>query len=185
MSLDRLTSEQLDALGRMSKKIHDEYRNLGFAGLTVDPIRFLAFRKQTNNDRFTELVVSDAGVFFMDTARRIKFKFDQGYFFTYHDGLHLVDEEKINNMDGPVIVLDNLLEFWKRSGTGLCLVADHLNNCNFLLPEQKAELDRVQRLYSKEEFVINPMLQKKHKEILTRPKDVPTRPAVGIMDLED
>jgi hypothetical protein len=74
--------------------------------------------------------------------------------------------------------LDNLLEFWKRPGTGLCLVADHLNKCNFLLPEQKTELDRVQRLYSKEEFVINPMLQKKFK-------DVPTRPAVGIMDLED
>ncbi len=178
MSFDRLTSEQLDALGRMSKKIHDEYRTLGFAGLTVDPVRFLAFRKQTNNDRFTELVVSDAGIFFMDTARRIKFKFDANYFFVYHDGLHLVDEEKVKKSEEPLIVLDNLLEFWNRRGTGLCLVADHLNNCNFLFPEQKAELERVQRLYSKEEFVINPMLQRKIK-------DIPARPGVGIMDLED
>ena len=178
MSFNQLTSEQLDALGRMSKKIHDEYRNLGFTGLTLDPVRFLAFRKQTNNDRFTELVVSDAGVFFMDTARRIKFKFNQNYFFVYHDGLHQVDEEKIKNSGGPIVVLDNLLEFWNRQGTGLCLVADHLNKCNYLLPEQKTELERVQRLYSKEEFVINPMLHKKVKEISSSS-------SVGILDLED
>jgi hypothetical protein len=178
MSLDHLTPEQLDALGRMSKKIHDEYRNLGFAGFTLDPARFLAFRKQTNNDRFTELVVSDAGVFFMDTARKIKFKFHHNYFFVYHDGLHQVDEEKIKNGDGPIILLDNLLEFWNRPGTGLCLVADHLNHCDYLFPDQKAELKRIQHLYSKDQFVINPMLQKKSKE-------TSQKPAVAVFNLED
>lgn len=175
--LERFTSEQLDALGRMSKKIHDEYRNLGFTGLTLDPVRFLAFRKQTNNDRFTELVVSDAGVFFFDPARKIKFKFDPGYFLVYHDGLHAVEEQKIKESDNPMIVLENLLELWKKPGTGFCLVADHLNGCQYLLPEQKVELERVQRLYNKDEFVINPMLQKKSK-------DTPARPAAGILDLE-
>lgn len=43
MALDHMTPEQVDALGRMNKKIYDEYRNLGFAGITVDPVRFLAF----------------------------------------------------------------------------------------------------------------------------------------------
>ena len=178
MSLDQMSPEKLDALGRMSKKIHDEYRNLGFAGLTLDPIRFLTFRKQTNNDRFTELVVSDAGVFFMDPARKIKFKFNPNYFLVYHEGLHMVDEEKINNTQVPLVLLDNLLEFWNRKGIGLCLVADHLNKCNYLLADQRAELDRVQRLYGQGELIINPMLQKKVKE--TSPNS-----AVGILDLED
>ncbi len=164
MALDHMTPEQVDALGRMNKKIYDEYRNLGFAGITVDPVRFLAFRKQTNNDRFIELVVSDAGVFFLDTARKIKYKFDPGYLFIYHDGLHPVEEERIKNAEGPVVILENLLEFWKRQGTGLCLVADHLNNCNFLSENQKTELARIQKLYSGDGFVINPMLQKKTKE---------------------
>ena len=165
MALEHMSPEQVDALGRMNKKIYDEYRNLGFAGIAVDPVRFLSFRKQTQNDRFTELVVSDAGVFFMDIARKIKYKFDPNYFFVYHDGLHPVEEEKINSMEGPVIVLENLLEFWKKQGTGFCLVADHLNNCNFLSENQQADLKRVQKLYSGESFVINPMLQRKIKDL--------------------
>jgi len=164
MPLDRMSSEQIDALGQMNKKIHDEYRNLGFAGIAVDPVRFLTFRKQTHNDRFTELVVSDAGVFFMDTARRVKYKFDPNYFFVYHEGLHPVEEEKIKDMKGPVLVLENLLEFWSRPGTGLVLVADHLNNCSFLNEAQKIELARIQKLYAGESLKINPMLQRKIKE---------------------
>jgi len=178
MALDRLSPEQLNALGSMSREIHDEYRNLGFAGFSPDPIRYLAFRTQTKNFLQTKLVVSDAGVFFLDPARKIKYKFHQGYFFVYHEGFHQVDEQKIKEAEGPVILLDNLLEFWKRQGTGLCLVADHLNHCDYLFPEQKAELERVQRLYNKDEFVINPMLQKKSKEN-------PAGQAVGVFDLED
>jgi hypothetical protein len=177
MALDHMSPEQVDALGRMNKKIYDEYRNLGFAGITVDPVRFLSFRKQTNNDRFIELVVSDAGVFFMDTARKVKYKFDPNYFFVYHDGLHAVEEEKIKNMEGPVVVLENLLEFWKKQGTGFCLVADHLNNCSFLSENQKTELVRTQKLYSGESFIINPMLQKKIRE---KPSS-----AVQVVSLDD
>ncbi|HEY5040021.1 MAG TPA: hypothetical protein VIJ93_13215 [bacterium] len=164
MELKPSNSEQADAFSQMSRKIYDEYRNLKFAGIAVDPSHFLAFRKQTNNDHFTELVVSDAGVFFMDLSRKIKFKFDRACFFVYHDGLHSTEEEKIRNTDSPIIVLDNLLEFWKRPGMGFCLVADHLNGCHYLLPEQKAELDRVQHIYSKDEFIINQMLHKKKRE---------------------
>lgn len=75
-----------------------------------------------------------------------------------------MEEERIKNAEGPVVILENLLEFWKRQGTGLCLVADHLNNCNFLSENQKTELARIQKLYSGDGFVINPMLQKKTKE---------------------
>jgi len=178
MTLERLTPEQLNALGSMSKEIHDEYRNLGFAGFSPDPIRYLAFRQQTKNYLQTKLIVSDAGVFFMDPSRKIKYKFNPGYFFVYHDGFDQSDQQKIKETKGPLILLDNLLEFWNRQGTGLCLVADHLNHCDYLFPEQKAELARIQRLYSKEEFVINPMLQKKSK-------DTPHQSAVGIFDLED
>jgi hypothetical protein len=161
MTLEHLTAEQLDALGRMSKQVYDEYRGLGFAGTRVDPARFLLFRQQTNNFKFTSLVVSDAGVFFMDPVRKIKFKFDPGYFFIYHDGLHAVDEEKIKNAQDPIILLDNLLEFWKRPGMGLCLVADHLNGCNYLSAEQKEQMGKVQHLYSQDKFVIHHMLHKK------------------------
>ncbi|HUO56924.1 MAG TPA: hypothetical protein VMV05_01990 [bacterium] len=178
MKPDHMTPEQVAALGKMNKKVHDEYRNLGYAGVSLDPARFLAFRQQTRNDRFTELVVSDAGVFFMDSARRVKFKFHRDYFLVYHEGFHLVDEEKIRKNDGPVVILDNLLELWNRPGTGLCLVADHLNNCDYLMPEQKKELDRVQALYDKQRLVINPMLQKKAKE-------EPQLTSVSVLDLED
>ena len=177
MALEHLTSDQVDALGRMNKKIYDEYRNLGFAGVPVDPIRFLAFRQQTYNHRFTELVVSDAGVFFLDPARRIKYKFDRDYLFVYHDGLHSIDEERIKTTEGPVILLENLLEFWKKPGTGLCLVADHLNQCQYLSETQKAELDRVQKLYTGEALVIRQMLQKKKKEAESS--------SVKILSLED
>jgi hypothetical protein len=67
-------------------------------------------------------------------------------------------------MEGPVLVLENLLEFWKRQATGICLVADHLNKLEFLNPAQKTELDRVQRIYGSQSLVINPMLQRKVKE---------------------
>ncbi len=177
MPLDHMTPEQVDALGRMNKKIYFEYKNLGFAGITPDPIRFLAFRKQTNNDQFLELVVSDSGIYYLDTTRKIKYKFNPGYFFVYHDGLHRVDEEKIRNSGGPLVLLDNLLEFWNRSGIGLCLVMDHLNHCDYLLPEQKKEMQKIQNLYSKPDLVINPMLQKKEQE-----NQPPAQ--VGILDLE-
>ena len=178
MQPDRMTPEQVDALGKMNKKIYDEYRNLGYAGFSVDPIRFLTFRQQTRNDRFTELVVSDAGVFFMDTARRVKYRFHRDFFLVYHDGLHLVDEERIRKIEGPVVILDNLLEFWNRPGTGLCLVADHLNNCDYLLTEQKRELEKIQSLYNKDQLVINPMLQKKTREDSRQS-------SVSVLDLED
>jgi hypothetical protein len=164
MKLKHATPEQTDAFGRMSREVYDEYRNLKFAGVTIEPSRYLVFREQTKNYLHTKLVVSDAGVFFMDAARKIKFKFDRWYFFVYHDGLDAADEEKIRKNDSPITVLDNLLEFWNRPGTGLCLVADHLNGCQYLLPDQKEELDKVQRLYSQEGFVINPMLHKKKKD---------------------
>ncbi|HVZ80129.1 MAG TPA: hypothetical protein VHE12_04920 [bacterium] len=164
MQMDHMTPEQVDALGRMNKKIHDEFRNLGYSGLTLDPVRFLAFRTQTHNDRFTELVVSDAGVFFLDPVRKVKYRFHPDYFFVYHEGLHATEEQKLKGMEGPVLVLENLLEFWKRQGTGFCLVADHLNKLDFLGPAQRAELDRVQRIYSSQDLVINPMLQRKVRE---------------------
>lgn len=164
MLMEHMTPEQVDALGKMNKKIHDEYRNLGYAGITVDPVRYLAFRTHTRNDRFTELVVSDAGVFFLDPVRKIKYRYHPDYFFLYHDGLHPTEEKKIQEMEGPVLVLENLLEFWKRPGTGLCLVADHLNKLDFLSHAQRAELDRAQKLYGSEDLVINPMLQRKLKE---------------------
>lgn len=179
MELEPMKPEQIDALGRMNKKIYEEFRNLGYAGTTVDPVRFLAFRKQTHNDRFTELVVSDAGVFFMDTARRIKYKFHPDYFFVYHDGLHAVEEEKIKSMESPTLLLENLLEFWKKPGIGLCLVADHLNNCNFLSENQKAEMERSQKLYTGDSFIIRPMLHKKIKETGS------TTQSVRTLSLED
>lgn len=177
MPLEPMTPEQVDALGKMNKKVHDEYRNLGYAGIPLDPVRFLAFRLQTLNHKFTDLVVSDAGVFFHDPARKIKYRFHRDYFLVYHDGLHPVDEEKLKAMDGPVLVLENLLEFWNKPGTGLCLVADHLNQLSFLSEGQKAELERVQRLYDGKRFVINPMLQRKVKE--TTPE------GVKVVSLED
>ncbi|HJT25014.1 MAG TPA: hypothetical protein VJ873_10580 [bacterium] len=164
MALENMTSAQVDAIGRMSKQIYDEFRNLGYAGLSVDPNRFLAYRKQTNNDKFTQLVVSDAGVFFFDTARRIKYKFHPDYFLVYNEGLHAVDEEKLRNLQEPVVVLDNRLEFWKKPGIGFCLVADHLNHCQYLSEHQKAEMEKSQTLYKGDTFVIRPMLHKKIKE---------------------
>jgi hypothetical protein len=178
MPLDHMTPEQVDALGRMNKKIYNEYKNLGFTGLTLDPVRFLAFRKQTNNDQFLELVVSDSGVYFIDLTRKIKYTFNPGYYFVYHDGLHPVEEEKVKNSREPLVVLDNLLEFWNRPGTGLCLVMDHLHHCDYLLPEQKAEMKRTQNLYSGSSLEIKPMFQKKSAG--------PSLPAqVGILDLEE
>jgi hypothetical protein len=177
MPMEPMTPEQVDALGRMNKKIYDEYRNLGFAGFAVDPIRFLAFRQQTHNDRFSELVVSDTGVFFMDTNRKIKYRFNPSFLLVYHSGLDMTDEEKIRDSSSPIVILDNLLEFWNRHGTGLILVADHLNGCDYLFPEQKIELERVQNLYSLESFKIKPMLDRKFKEQHHSQK--------GVFDLEN
>ena len=177
MPLEKMTPEQVDALGSMSKQIHDEYRNLGFAGITVDPVRYLAFRRQTKNEKFTHLVVSDAGVFFVDNARRIKYRFDPQFFFVYHEGFQPWEEQKIRESREQVTVLENLLEFWNRPGTGLCLVADHLNHCDYLFTDQKAEMKRVQALYQKEDLVITTMLHK---------KGAPTVPKYsGVVDLED
>jgi hypothetical protein len=177
MSLEPMTPEQIDALGRMNKKVYDEFRTLGFAGSPVDPVRFLQFRLQTRNDRFTEAVVSDAGVFFLDPARKIRYKFHPDCLFVYHEGLHAVEEKKIADGEGPFVVLDNLLEFWKRQGTGLCLVADHLNGCRYLLDEQKAEWERVQKLYREDGLVMNPMLHRKIKD--------PQGPGVQVVSLDD
>lgn len=177
MPLEKMTPEQVDALGSMNKQIHDEYRNLGFAGITVDPVRFLAFRRQTQNEKYTQLVVSDAGVFFVDNARRVKFRFDPQFFFVYHEGFQPWEEARIKESGEQVILMDNLLEFWKRPGTGLCLVADHLHKCDYLSSDQKAEMKRVQMLYQKEGLVIKTMLQK---------KGAPTQPKyTGVVDLED
>jgi hypothetical protein len=177
MPLENMTPEQVNALGSMSKKIHDEYRNLGFAGITVDPIRYLAFRQQTQNEKYTQLVVSDAGVFFVDNARRMKFRFHPQFFFVYHEGFQPWEQAKIKESGEQVFLMENLLEFWNRPGTGLCLVADHLHKCDYLFPDQKAEMKRIQALYQKEGLVINPMLQK---------KGVPSSPKyTGVVDLED
>lgn len=179
MSLEPMRPEQVDALGRMNKQIYDEFRNLGYAGVSVDSVRFLAFRKQTNNDRFTQLVISDAGVFFVDAARKIKFKFHPDYLFVYYDGLHAVDQEKIKEMNSPVIVLDNLLELWKKPGTGLCLVEDHLNHCRYLSDTQKADMERAQKLYQGESLVIRPMLHRKIGEVNS------SAPATRTISLDD
>jgi hypothetical protein len=165
-----------DALGRMSREIYDEYRNLKYAGIATDPARYLAYREQTRNTQFTKLVVSDAGVFLMDPARKIKFTFDPGFFLVYHDGLTPAEEEIIRASERSFIRLENGLEFWKRHGTGLCLVADHLNGCDYLLPERKTELDGIKRLYSSEGFVLNQMLHKKKAEDSS---------GVSLMDLND
>lgn len=162
--MQQLTPQQLDALGRMSKEIHEEYRNLKFAGMAVDPVRYLSFREQTRNYLYTRLVVADSGVFFIDAARKIKYRFDPAFLFVYHDGLLPSEEEQVRNSATPILMLDNSLEFWKRHNTGLCLVADHLNRCEYLLADQKPELERVRNLYSAGSLVINPMLHRKFKE---------------------
>ena len=179
MPLENMTPEQVDAIGRMNKQIYDEFRNLGYAGFTLDPVRYLEFRTRTNNYCFSHLVVSDAGVFFFDPARKIKYKFLSEYFLVYHDGLHAVDEEKIKAMEEPVIVLENLLEFWRKPGVGLCLVADHLNQCSYLSESQKAEMEWSQKLHQKGSLVIRPMLQRKIKE------PDPLRPSARTISLED
>lgn len=179
MPLENMTSDQVDAIGRMNKKIYDEFRTLGYAGLTLHPVRFLEFRTRTNNDRFTHLVVSDAGVFFFDPDRKIKYKFHSDYFLVYHDGLHPVDEEKIKAMEEPMIVLENLLEFWKKPGMGLCLVADYLNHCSYLSESQTSEMERSQKLYQKGSLVIRPMLHRKIKEL------DPLRPTARTISLDD
>ena len=168
-------NDAADALGRMSREIYDEYRNLKFAGITVDPARFLAYREQTKNFQFTKLVVSDAGVFFLDPARKVKYTFDPSFFLVYQDGLSSLDEEKIRSSERSFLELENGLEFWKRHGTGLCLVADHLNGCDFLTSEKKAELNGIKKLYQVENLVFNPMLQKKTSN----------NAGVSMMDLND
>jgi len=178
MTMEHQTPEQLDALGRMSRQVYDEYKNLGFSGIKIDPVRFLAFREQTQNDRRTSLVVSDAGVFFEDSTRKVRYKFHREYLFVYQSGLHPADLEKADRAEGPLVVLDNLLEFWHRPGTGMVLVADHLNKGSYLLPEQKAELERIQKLYHGEGLVIRPMLQKKAK-------GPSPAPGVQVVSLED
>jgi len=179
IALDPLSSEQINALGSMSKEIHDEYRNLGFAGLTLDPVRFLAYREQTHNIRFTKLVVSDAGVFYLDPARKIKYRFDPDFFLLYHEGLSPEEEEKLRDPQQAILLLDNGLEFWRRPGTGLCLVKDHVNGCEFLFSERRAELDQVRRLYGAESLVLRPMLHNKKKS-----EPVMGFPGTSLIDLD-
>ena len=164
MPLEQLRPEQVDAIGQMSKSTYDEYKNLGYAGIMVDPIRFLTFRKQAKNGIFTHLMVSDAGVFFVDPIRKIKFKFHREYYLVYHDGLSPEDEQKIRSAEGPLVKLDNGLEFWKRVVSGTSLVKDYTHDCDYLLPDQKAELERVKSLSKSGSLVIKPMLQNKAKD---------------------
>jgi hypothetical protein len=163
MPLEQLRPDQVDALGQMSKATYDEYKTLGFAGITVDPVRYLAFRRQGKNGLFTQFMVSDAGVFYVDPLRKIKFKFHPEYYLLYHEGLSPEDELKIRNNVSLTTKLDNGLEFWRRVIAGSCLIYDHAHGCDYLLPDQKAELERVKRLYSPAELVIKPMLQSKPK----------------------
>ena len=151
----------MDAFERMSGQIYEEFRYLRHAGTPVDPSRFLSFRELTNNHRFTQLVVSDAGVFFMDGARKIKYQFHPLYVFVYFDGLSPEDEEKIKTSEIPVVKLDNQLEFWKWAGVGTCLVADHANGCDYLFPEHRSELERIKRLYAVDSFTMTPENTKK------------------------
>ncbi len=174
--METLTPKQLDALGRMNKEIHTEYRSLRFTGLSVDPALFLAFREQTQNNQFTKLVISDNGVFFLDPTRKIKFKFHP-YLLIYQEGLSPQDEETLENSDNPLVRLENGLEFWKRHGTGTCLIEDHTNGCNYLMAEYKTEIDRVRNLYKRDELVINPMLHKKAPETLSN--------SVQVLSLDD
>jgi hypothetical protein len=167
MPLEQLRPEQVDALGQMSKPTYDEYKNLGYAGITADPVRYLTFRKQAKNGLFTQLMISDAGIFFVDPIRKIKFKFHREYFFVYHAGLTPEDEQKIRSTEDPVVKLDNGLEFWKRVVSGTTLIKDHTHDCDYLLPDQKAELERVKSLSKAGSLVIKPMLQNKTKD----PKD--------------
>lgn len=177
MDLKRSSFEPSNAFERMDGETYTEYRALKASGMFLDPERYLSFRERDGRPRSLKMVVEDSGLYFMDTARGIKYRLDKDYFFTYHSGLHAVEEERIRGFQGPLVLLDNLLEFWRRPGTGLLLVADHLNHREYLSPAQKAELDSVQRLYQKEQFVINPMLQKKAPE--------PAPPPVQVLSLED
>lgn len=177
MDLNRSQPSPSDAFERMDAETYTEYRALKAAGMFLDPGRYLAFRERSGGSRHVKMVVEDSGLFFMDMTRKVKYKLSGDCLFLYHSGLHAVDEEKVRNAEGPVVVLDNLLEFWKKPGTGLCLVADHLNNCEYLSPAQRSELENIQKLYQKDQFVINPMLQKKAKETTSAP--------VQVLSLED
>jgi len=163
MLLEQLRPDQVDALGQMSKAMYDEYKTLGFAGITVDPVRYLAFRKQGKNGLFTQFMVSDAGVFYVDPLRKIKFKFHPEYYLVYHEGLSPEEELKVRGGDAVTVKLENGLEFWRRVLAGSCLIFDHAHGCDYLLPDQKTELERVKKLYSPAELVIKPMLQSKPK----------------------
>jgi hypothetical protein len=174
--METFTPQQLDALGRMNKEIHTEYRSLRLSGLGLDPSHFLSFREQTRNNQFIKMVVSDNGVFFLDTVRKIKFKFHP-YLFIYQDGLSPQDQEKLEGDESPLIRLENGLEFWKRHGTGTCLIQDLTNSCDYLLPEYRTEIDRVRNLYRGDELVINPMLHKKSAEASSN--------SVQVLSLED
>ncbi|HVM33472.1 MAG TPA: hypothetical protein VMU88_10085 [bacterium] len=176
MPLEPLRSDQVDALGQMSKAVYDEYKNLGFAGINVDPGRYLAFRKQGKNGLFTQFMVSDAGVFFVDPLRKIKFKFHRDYYLVYHEGLSPAEEDQLRNSPGLTVKLDNGLEFWRRVIEGHCLIFDHAHDCDYLTADQKAELTRVKQLYSPKELVIKPMLQNKTKD---------SQPHSNVIDLED
>ena len=174
MPLEPIGSSQADALGQMSKAVYDEYKNLGFAGIQVDPARYLAFRKQGKNGLFTQFMVSDAGVFFVDPLRKIKFKFHKDYFLLYHEGLSPDEENTLRGTPGVTVKLNNGLEFWNRVIEGHCLIFDHAHACDYLLPEQKNELTRVKQLYSPKELVIKPMFQPK--------KETPARS--NVIDLD-
>jgi hypothetical protein len=177
MDLNRSQPQSSDAFERMDGETYTEFRTLKAAGILLDPEKYLAFRERPGRTRNIKLVVSDAGIFFLDITRKINYKLNRDYLFLYHNGLHAVEEDNIRSSEEPIIVLENLLEFWKRPGVGFCLVADHLNNCGYLSPEQKTELENVQKLYKRDEFIINPMLQKKEKE--------PSSGSVQVLSLDD
>lgn len=169
MSLEPFGSSPVDALGQMSKAIYDEYKALGFTGLSLDPARYLAFRKLGKNGLFTQFLISDAGVFFLDPLRKIKYKFHPQYFLVYHDGLTPAEEEKLRQDHSTTVKLENGLEFWRREGLGYFLIFDHAHACDYLVPNQKADLERVKKLYSPAELVLRPMSTGKTRETSARP----------------
>ncbi|MGH7739533.1 MAG: hypothetical protein ACREL1_05250 [bacterium] len=169
MPLEPLGSSPVDALGQMSKAIYDEYKALGFTGLSLDPARYLAFRKLSKNGLFSRFIISDAGAFFIDPLRKIKYKFHSQYFLVYHDGLSPAEEEKLRQDKSITVKLDNGLEFWRREGFGYFLIYDHAHTCDYLAPNQKVDLERVKKLYSPAELVLRPMSTGKTRETSTQP----------------
>lgn len=162
--MPELSPEQVDAVGRMSKEVHDSYRNFGYAGVFVDPVRYLALWTQTHNHKHLAQVVNDQGVFFMDGERKIKYRLNPApMVLVYNDGFTREEEKKLLDPEAALITMDRGLKFWNWPRAGVCLVADGTHDCDFILPEYKKELERAETLQGNGTLTIKPMLFDKKK----------------------